>query len=58
MKSGIRGKGDKDRVTFLPKRLVAQLREHLEGVRRVHETDLAAGAGEAPLPGSGNHRRW
>ena len=45
-------KGDKDRVTFLPKRLVEQLKEHLEEVRRVHERDLAAGAGEAPLPGA------
>ncbi len=46
------GKGDKDRVTFLPQRLEAPLRRHLATVREVHERDVAAGAGEAPLPGA------
>ena len=45
------GKGDKDRVTFLSKRLVPELRQHLEQVRALHQRDLAAGAGDAPLPG-------
>jgi integron integrase len=44
------GKGDKDRVTFLPKRLVPELRQHLEQVRALHQRDLVAGAGDAPLP--------
>ena len=44
------GKGDKDRVTMLPQRLVAALQKHLNEVRALHEKDLAAGAGEAPLP--------
>ena len=43
-------KGDKDRVTFLPKRLVRGLKAHLVKIRDLHERDLAAGAGEAPLP--------
>lgn len=41
-------KGDKDRVTTLPQRLVEPLHAHLEEVRRLHESDLAAG--DAPLP--------
>lgn len=44
------GKGDKDRVTLLPRRLQPDLRSHLEKVKALHELDLAAGAGEAPLP--------
>ena len=43
-------KGDKDRVTFLPRKLVQELRTHLAEVKDLHERDLAAGAGEAPLP--------
>ena len=43
-------KGDKDRVTLLPKGLVPQLLAHLEKVKAVHEKDLAQGVGEAPLP--------
>lgn len=46
------GKGDRDRTTFLPTRLAAALREHLAVVHRQHQRDLAAGAGEAPLPGA------
>ena len=44
------GKGDKDRVTFLSARVIPDLRQHLERVRTMHKRDLAAGAGEAPLP--------
>lgn len=44
------GKGDKDRTTLLPLKLHPDLRAHLEKVRVLHEQDLAAGAGEAPLP--------
>jgi hypothetical protein len=40
------GKGDKDCLTLMPERLVA----HLEGVRRLHAADLAAGWGKVVLP--------
>ena len=46
------GKGQKDRVTMLPGRLVAPMQEHLAFVRRQHEQDLAAGAGFVALPGA------
>ena len=46
------GKGDKDRVTLLPRRLIADLTQHLKTVKSLHDEDLAAGAGEAPLPGA------
>lgn len=44
------GKGDRDRSTFLPIRVVADLRRHLNKVKALHERDVAAGAGEAPMP--------
>jgi integron integrase len=44
------GKGNKDRVTILPRSLVPHLSAHLERVKALHERDLAAGLGEAPLP--------
>jgi site-specific recombinase XerD len=44
------GKGEKDRVTFLPKRLGPELKAHLEEVKAIHERDLGRGAGQAPLP--------
>jgi integron integrase len=44
------GKGLKDRVTILPEALCADLRAHLARVRRLHEADVAAGFGQAPLP--------
>ncbi len=46
------GKGDKDRSTLLPRKLIEPLRAHLEKVRELHERDLAAGHGEAALPGA------
>ncbi|HRH81510.1 MAG TPA: integron integrase [Thiobacillaceae bacterium] len=45
-----RGKGDKDRVVPLPAAVVSRLREHLLGVRGLHQTDLAQGRGEVHLP--------
>jgi integron integrase len=45
-----RAKGAKERVTVLPGGLTAELKHHLEGVRRLHQRDLARGAGKAPLP--------
>jgi integron integrase len=44
------GKGFKDRVTMLPTALVVPLREHLVGVRALHQRDLAAGGGDVYLP--------
>lgn len=44
------GKGRKDRVTVLPKKLVRRLRAHIEGVRRQHERDVAHGMGRVDLP--------
>jgi len=44
------GKGDQDRVTVLPRRLVDRLREQIERVRRLHEEDLALGFGRVWLP--------
>lgn len=44
------GKGAKDRVTMLPQSAKDPLRQHLKTVRAIHERDLAAGWGRAPLP--------
>jgi integrase len=44
------GKGAKDRLTLLPRRCRAPLREHLERTRRLHQEDLRRGLGRAPLP--------
>ena len=44
------GKGARDRVTMLPKRLIEPLREHLIRVRALHERDLAEGFGDVHLP--------
>jgi len=46
------GKGAKDRITVLPRIVQEPLRRHLERVRRLHEHDLATGAGWVELPGS------
>jgi integron integrase len=44
------GKGEKDRVTVLPEKLVEPLRRHLEHVRMLHARDLQDGCGEVRLP--------
>jgi integron integrase len=44
------GKGMHDRVTMLPASLVEPLRDHLDGVRALHQRDLAEGYGEVYLP--------
>ena len=44
------GKGAKDRVTMLPRRVQPRLRAHIARVRLLHDRDLAAGRGAAPLP--------
>jgi len=46
------GKGQKDRVTLLPDRVIAPLAAHLERVRRQHEDDLRGDAGSVALPGA------
>ncbi len=58
------GKGGKDRVTVLPQTARAPLADHVERVRRLHERDLAGGAGAVELPGAllrkypGASRQW
>lgn len=44
------GKGEKDRVTLLPKRVVSPLEGHLIKVRQLHERDLKNKHGEVYLP--------
>jgi len=44
------GKGNKDRVTMLAAAVVPKLKAHLEGVRRLHAADVAAGFGRVLLP--------
>jgi integron integrase len=44
------GKGDKDRVTLLPTKLIRPLEVQLASARLLHETDLAKGYGEVYLP--------
>ena len=44
------GKGDKDRVSMLPAAVMPKLKAHLEGVRRLHAADLAAGLGRVLMP--------
>lgn len=46
------GKGAKDRAVMLPASLAEPLRHHLEAVLRIHRRDLAAGLGEAYMPGA------
>ncbi|MBI5100102.1 MAG: integron integrase [Nitrospirae bacterium] len=40
------GKGQKDRVTMLPKSFLNPLREHIARVKELHEKDLSEGYGE------------
>lgn len=44
------GKGEKDRITMLPDRLVESLRKQTERARKIHEADLREGFGEVHLP--------
>jgi integron integrase len=44
------GKGDKDRATILPDKLVDELKAHLERVKALHEADLKKGHGAVWLP--------
>jgi len=44
------GKGNKDRVTILPDRLIDHLQRHLAKVRSLHQRDLDDGFGRVYLP--------
>ena len=44
------GKGDKDRSTLLPKRLIEPLKAQIALVKAIHERDVAAGYGGVYLP--------
>jgi integron integrase len=46
------GKGDRDRVTVLPRRIVAELKAHLLEVQAQHQRDIADGHGCVELPGA------
>jgi len=60
------GKGQKDRVTMLPERFAAPLREHFTRVKAVYEQDLAQGAAgvyiwpalERKFPNAGKQWIW
>jgi integrase len=52
------GKGQKDRRTMLPGRIVIPLRERLESVGNQHRRDVAAGAGSVELPRAPFEWRW
>lgn len=44
------GKGQKDRITMLPKKLASPLQLHLQRVQTLHQQDLLEGFGRANLP--------
>ena len=44
------GKGDKDRITTFPEKLIQPLKEHLVRVKVVHGQDLEEGYGQVCLP--------
>jgi len=44
------GKGEKDRITVLPQKLIPELKEHIRKVKNLHLKDLAEGFGRTKLP--------
>ena len=44
------GKGDKDRVTTMPRAVIHPLQEHLQRVQTIHQQDVADGYGRVELP--------
>jgi integron integrase len=50
------GKGMKDRVTVFPENMRVPLERHLATVKTLHERDLDAGFGRAPLPDALAHK--
>ena len=51
-----RGKGQKDRRTMLPRRIVRPLKAHLERVHRQHKADLASDHGYVEIPSALVHK--
>jgi integron integrase len=44
------GKGNKDRVTILPEKLVPDIQHAMDRVRKLHELDVVEGYGEVQMP--------
>jgi integron integrase len=44
------GKGEKDRITVLPQKLHAELKDHMRKVKNLHLKDLKEGNGKTKLP--------
>ena len=44
------GKGEQDRITVLPQKLVPQLKEQIRKEKNIHQLDLKRGLGETTLP--------
>jgi integron integrase len=44
------GKGDKDRVTTMPRAVINPLQQHLQRVEAIHQNDVADGYGRVELP--------
>ncbi len=44
------GKGRKDRISMLPDRVIPKLKNHIDKVRRLHQSDLKKGFGKTILP--------
>jgi integron integrase len=44
------GKGEKDRITILPEKLIAELKDHVRKVKNLHQRDLNEGKGNTILP--------
>lgn len=44
------GKGETDRVTLLPEKLIPQLELQLRSAKALHEQDLSEGFGEVEMP--------
>jgi integron integrase len=44
------GKGEKDRITMLPKSVASAVRAQIESVKELHKKDLMEGFGEVSLP--------
>jgi len=44
------GKGEQDRVTVLPQKLISELKEHIRKVKNLHNRDLKEGLGRTKLP--------
>lgn len=43
-------KGEKDRTTMLPEKVIEPLKNHLQKVKKIHEDDLKNGCGTVYLP--------